>query len=588
MKHFTFLLGAALAVWASGCRVESEQVEDVRTFCNPINISYRFCLDEPSRREAADPSIVLYKDEYWLFLSKSGGYFHSKDLINWDLVTTEDLPIESYAPTAVVINDELYFITSGDTRLFKTSDPLSGKWQFVTEIPVTQWDPMLFADDDGRVYFYWGCSNNEPIRGVELDKTTFQPLGEPVALIHHHSEKYGWERTGDYNDGVLEPLPGAVTEGRLDANGEKKNYNEGAWMNKHDGRYYLQYATPGTEFKSYNDAVYVSGKPLGPYTVSRVNPFAYKPEGFANGAGHGSTFQDRYGNYWHIGTVTIARKHMFERRLSIFPVFFDADGYMSACTSFGDYPFIVPDGKVEDVRTLSAGWMLLSYNKPAVTSSYIDGYEAANALNEDIRSYWSARTGDKGEFISIDLERVATIHAIQINFAEHNTTQLGRREGLAHQYILDCSVDGDNWIVLSDKSQSINDLPHDYIQLEKPVKARYVRLTNVRMPDGCFALSGLRVFGLAGGKKPQAVKNLTVQRLDDRRAARLTWDKSPDATGYNIRFGIQPDKLYQSYMVYGDTATVTIRSLNADEQYHFSIEAFNESGITPPVLSKIR
>jgi hypothetical protein len=31
------------------------------TICNPINLSYRFCLDTPSRREAADPTMVVYK-----------------------------------------------------------------------------------------------------------------------------------------------------------------------------------------------------------------------------------------------------------------------------------------------------------------------------------------------------------------------------------------------------------------------------------------------------------------------------------------------------------------------------------------------
>src|SRR5215831_13110451 len=64
------------------------------TLCNPLNLSYRFCLDTPSRREAADPTMILFKDEYYLFASKSGGYFHSTDLIHWDLITTKDLPLE--------------------------------------------------------------------------------------------------------------------------------------------------------------------------------------------------------------------------------------------------------------------------------------------------------------------------------------------------------------------------------------------------------------------------------------------------------------------------------------------------------------
>ena len=50
---------------------------DQTTICNPVNLNYRFCLDKPSRREAADPTMINFKNEYYLFASKSGGYWHS-------------------------------------------------------------------------------------------------------------------------------------------------------------------------------------------------------------------------------------------------------------------------------------------------------------------------------------------------------------------------------------------------------------------------------------------------------------------------------------------------------------------------------
>ena len=43
-------------------------------------------------------------------------------------------------------------------------------------------------------------------------------------------------------------------------------YIEGAWMDKRCGKYYLQYACPGTQFNTYSDGVYVSDNPLGPFT----------------------------------------------------------------------------------------------------------------------------------------------------------------------------------------------------------------------------------------------------------------------------------------------------------------------------------
>jgi len=54
--------------------------------------------------------------------------------------------------------------------------------------------------------------------------------------------------------------------------------------------------------------------------------------------------------------------------------------------------------------------------------------------------------------------------------------------------------------------------------------------------------------------------------------------KSPDAVGYNIRFGTQADKLFHNYQVLG-ADSLTIRSLNRLQQYFFTIDAFNENGI---------
>ncbi len=162
------------------------------------------------------------------------------------------------------------------------------------------------------MYLYWGCSNENPIYGVELDyKNNFSFIGEPKELIHANPSEHGWEVPGDYN-----------------TRKETNPWIEGAWINKYKDKYYLQYSGPGTEFKSYSDGVYIADNPLGPYTIQQHNPFAYKPEGFAAGAGHGSTFKDKSGNYWHIGTATISIKHMFERRLMLFPT---RQGWNHAC-----------------------------------------------------------------------------------------------------------------------------------------------------------------------------------------------------------------------------------------------------------------
>jgi xylan 1,4-beta-xylosidase len=534
-----------------------------QTICNPVNLSYRFCLDAPSRREAADPTMVVFKGEYYLFASKSGGYFHSTDLIKWDLITTKDLPLEDYAPTAVVMNDVLYFMASHGAPLtiYKTTDPKSGNWEVANaNFPIGMIDPDLFVDDDGRLYFYYGCSNVNPLYAVELDTKTLNPIGKPVSVLNSKRDVYGWERKGDYNNQGENP------------------WIEGSWMTKRNGKYYLQYSGPGTEYKSYNDGVYTSDKPLGPFTLATHNPASYKPEGFIAGAGHSNTFQDKYGNYWHISTMTISQKHMFERRLGLFPMFFDNDGVMHVYTGFGDFPFKVPTKKIAGPEELFPKWMLLSYNKPVEVSSELADHPKKFATDEEIRTYWSAQTGNKGEWISMDLQKECSVNAIQINYAEHTTKLMGRSPDIYYQYLLEYSSDNKTWKTLADKTQSKIDAPHDYLELKAPIKARYIRLTNHKMPDGTFALAGLRVFGNAGGQAPTIVENLNAVRQTDRCVVKLDWVKPVGAIGYNIRYGTAKDKLYHTYQVLGNES-LTINSLNSLQKYYFTIDAFNENGI---------
>jgi hypothetical protein len=70
-----------------------------------------------------------------------------------------------------------------------------------------------------------------------------------------------------------------------------------------------------------------------------------------------------------------------------------------------------------------------------------------------------------------------------------------------------------------------------------------------------------------------------VNRQADRRNAFIKWMPQQNCQGYNILWGIAPDKLYSSWMVY-DKDSMLMRNLNADQKYYFSIEAFNENGIS--------
>ncbi|MFR8426730.1 MAG: hypothetical protein ACLVCH_03085 [Roseburia inulinivorans] len=78
---------------------------------------------------------------------------------------------------------------------YRTKDIINGPYEKI-EGTFDFWDPNLFFDEDGRVYFYWGCSNETPVWGVELDPITMKPLGERIPLISGNPFERGYERMG--------------------------------------------------------------------------------------------------------------------------------------------------------------------------------------------------------------------------------------------------------------------------------------------------------------------------------------------------------------------------------------------------------
>ena len=539
------------------------------TICNPVNLSYRFQLEGISDqccREAADPSVVYFEGKLWLFASKSSGYWWADDVREWHFISTSTLPAEDYAPDVRVMDGWLYCTASRHEKacpIYRTKNPMEDQWELVSK-PFPFWDPNMFQDDDGRVYLYWGCSDIEPIYGVEMDLVSMLPKGEPVALFGQNHDKYGWERKSENN---CESVPPHI---------------EGPWMTKHDGKYYLQYAGPGTEFNTYADGTYIGESPLGPFAFAQNNPYSYKPGGYITGAGHGSTFEDKYGNLWHISTMRISMKHMFERRLGIWPAGFDADGDLFCNTRFGDWPQRVVEGKWEDPwKDLSPGWMLLSYGKPVRASSF-DGEHSPNLIsNEDVRTYWAADQSDERPWLVIDLEKICSISAIQVNFAEHLCKQYGLAEGMQHRYRIEGSVDESTWDILIEKSENEKDVPHDYVELPSDVSYRYLRITVLEVPaKGRPALSGVRVFGNACGKAPsQPILKSASCLEDDELSALVQWEKVPSAVGYNIRWGYTPEKLYHDWLVYEQDSLV-LPALHKGQNAYVAVEAFNDSGVS--------
>ncbi|MFZ1282246.1 MAG: fibronectin type III domain-containing protein, partial [Ignavibacteriaceae bacterium] len=112
--------------------------------------------------------------------------------------------------------------------------------------------------------------------------------------------------------------------------------------------------------------------------------------------------------------------------------------------------------------------------------------------------------------------------------------------------------------------------------------ARYVKYEHIYVASENLAISDFRVFGNGNDATPTAPKNLTAVRDSDERNVFLKWDQVKNVTGYNIRWGIAKDKLYQTYQVFADRdPELEIRALNLGQDYYFAIESFNENGVSP-------
>jgi xylan 1,4-beta-xylosidase len=587
-----FLPGLALAVSSSGAP---------STFCNPLNLDYGW--SSKGSRHSADPVIVLFKDRYYLFATDDvPGYRVSDDLLTWTnilfapelrLLMSDNNRGTYCAPAVAADKSYVYFIRMSRGKREKTvpvmrsAVPASGRWEKCGELRVTG-DPDLFLDDDGRAWLYHGLG--QPTKVFEINTKTWTEIaGSERQLrpaITNLADFFGGYERGRRE--LLDETDPSVWLGRF----KILPCQEAAWMTKRDGRYYLQYATPGTVTQWYCDAVMEGESPTGPFRHVDYAPASLKVGGFMGSAGHSCVFQDKYGNWWRATTMWVGVHDLFERRLGLFPVGFDENGRMFTETALGDNPQWMPQGLREPTVSPLVGWRVQSFGRQCAASSFLTNHPPALAADENCRTWWSARTSNAGEWFQMDLDKPTRVGAVQVNFAEQDCDAKPLPSGGELQrYKLLASDDGKTWRPLAapgarrELAVGVREAigPHDYLAFAETQSFRFLKVENVFSPaGGKFALRDLRVFGPGEGEPPRPVANLEVTRhSDDDRNATVTWTPRPNADGYLVRFGIAPDRLFQTIQVQGGTnATLATHALNRGGKYAWRVDAFNASGIT--------
>ncbi|WP_206683157.1 glycoside hydrolase family 43 protein [Neptunicella marina] len=100
-------------------------------------------------------------------------------------------------------------------------------------------DPAVFIDDDGRAYLYWG---NQQLWWVELEPD----------LIHLKGEEYTLDTQGKMHNRDARNV-------RIHAVNSLPNFEEGPYVSKHNGMYYLVYAAGFPESIAYATSTSATG-----------------------------------------------------------------------------------------------------------------------------------------------------------------------------------------------------------------------------------------------------------------------------------------------------------------------------------------
>jgi hypothetical protein len=157
------------------------------TYCNPVNIDYTYAIydvhKDISYCSGADPAVVASKDAYYMFVTRSMGYWRSPDLHHWKFVKPQSCYFEgSNATAAFNYKDFVLYVAgdpSGTMSIIQITYPEMGNWEGTNGTLYNLTDPSFFIDDDEQTCLYWGSSNTYPIRAQKLDKKhRFRPLEE--------------------------------------------------------------------------------------------------------------------------------------------------------------------------------------------------------------------------------------------------------------------------------------------------------------------------------------------------------------------------------------------------------------------------
>jgi xylan 1,4-beta-xylosidase len=435
------------------------------TYCNPISLpnypigrrardvtagapvpkdDWLWLVDRQQQfRELADVSVVWHEGAWYLYPSVDMAWVSTDGGATWrhHPLNVRDL---GYAPT-IVKHKGKFLLMASESPVYSSASPL-GPFQELGPIKLPsgvpgQIDPMLFSDE-GRLFYYWGCTPTEGIFGVEVDADDpTRVIGKPAKVIAFEPNKQPWQRLGDWNE---QPARGWV---------------EGAWMFKRGGKYYLTYAAAGTENRTYATGCAVGQSPLGPFVPQKINPILRSTTGLVTGTAHGCVVEGPHNSLWAFYTVRAGVVHGFERRLGMDPAHIGEDGELRV-DGASSLPRRLPTAAK---AAEPAGWLPLNAGPRTVGSSDAPNLSGRLAVDDDLRTWWQPASDDKAPTLASNLTTPgAVVRAVRLVWRDVGLdTKKGAKPG-AFRYKVDVRTAADTWTTVIDRGRSTDDLLIDY------------------------------------------------------------------------------------------------------------------------------
>jgi hypothetical protein len=442
----------------------------------PIHPQGLWLVDRAEQyRELADPTGLWFEGKWYLYPSCDMAWVSADEGRTWEHhpLNVRDL---GYAPT-VVQHRGRFLLMASDSEVYSGPTPLGPFAPLGKLTPPAkpglpgQTDPMLYSDDDGRLFYYWGCTPHSGIWGVELDpEKPTQVIGEPRELIPFRPDLFPWERVGSFNQN---PQTG---------------WMEGAWMIKRNGRYYLTYSAGGTQYRTYSMGCYVSDSPLGPFVPQKRNPIFRTTEGLVTGTAHGSIVLGPRGRYWAFYTVFSCVVHGFERRVGLDLVDFDEQGeiFVPRATST---PQPLPGEN-------ATAWDPLNESEPTIGSSNAENSLGRFAADNAMTTWWLPAANDSTPTLTTQFSARSTVQAARVIWRDVGLDTVGGRRPGPFKYRIEAEISPGTWTTIIDRTKSDADLLIDYRECT-PTQALRARLVIVGHPEGIQpGVAEFTVFGV--------------------------------------------------------------------------------------------